>query len=130
MKKNMATHAAILVIGLAAGFFIAKRFWVASPAAVTIAVANWHSDFGISETNAPLEQLLSLVWQAVENPHRRKWTTKSYSWTEPCGPYCFPETNESVRPFYAIGETNKITQQSPGTYSSKTANGLTVNDQE
>lgn len=112
MKRLIITHVAVLLVGIALGFAVTK-YWVVSPKKVTIEMCNMLSAFGISETNAPLEQLVSLVWQAVENPRRRKWTVKSYSWTETAGPYYFPETNESIGPFYAIGETNEMTQHQP-----------------
>ena len=83
-KRTILTHLIVLLVGISIGYAVTK-YWVVSPNAVTTAVVNCLWDFGISETNAPTEQIISLVWQAVENPRRRNWTVSTRSWIEPIG---------------------------------------------
>ena len=105
MKRSIATYLLILAIGVALGFVIGRRYCGASPKAVTIAVGNNLSSFGITETHAPMGQILSLVWQAVENPLRRSWTT--YSGPPPS----LSSTGTTPDPqFYRLTGTNEILQ--------------------
>ena len=113
MKKLIVTHALVFAVGIAIGYAV-TRYWIVSPEAVMMAVGNSLWDFGISETNCPTEQIISLVNQAVENPRRKTWTVYHRTWTEPAGPMYFPETNKTIGPFYAITETNETTQPESG----------------
>ena len=113
MKKLIITHVLAIVAGVAVGYVV-TRHWIVSPDAVVMAVGNNLYDFGISKTNCPMEQVLSLVNQAVENPRRKTWTVYHRTWIEPAGPFHHPATNDTVGRFYAIGDTNETTQPESG----------------
>jgi hypothetical protein len=116
IRITISSHVLTLVIGAILGFAVAK-YWIVSPRAVAMAVANWSSSFGISETNVPTEHLLSLVWQAVENPRRKTWyTPTSDSRTQPAEALPLLEANEnnSISQFYRLTKTNEMSQHNPG----------------
>jgi len=104
-KKTVLTHLTVLLIGIAIGYAVTK-YWVVSPKAVTIAVVNCLRDFGISETNAPTEQIISLVWQAVENPRRHSWTVSTQSWNEPVGPQFHFDNTVKTNSYGIIGASD------------------------
>ena len=116
MKRVITTHLLILAIGLALGFVVGRRYCGASPQAVTIAVGNNLSTFGITETHAPMVQILSLVRQAVEDPLRRSWTT----YNGPLDSYRSMQTTTAPK-FYRLTETNEGLQQAESTVPSKAA---------
>lgn len=109
MRSAIATHLPVLIIGIALGFVIGRRYCGASPKAVTIAVGNNLSTFGITETHAPMEQILALVWQAVEDPLRRSWTISSGP-----SPSCSSVGTRPASQFYRLTETNETLQHNPG----------------